>query len=114
MFRSIPAYMQPFHQAVLRFSGALDLTTRTETERKLDQIDADIAILDLSEVQLLDAATLGAFVRLRKRLQRRGRLGIVRIIAPPNLRRIFEITQLVKIFDVVQCLHAGSVAATRL
>lgn len=100
MFRSIPAYMQPFQQAVLRFSGALDLTTRRETERKLDQVDADVTIIDLSEVQLLDAATLGAFVRLRKRLQRRGRLGIIRIIAPDRIRRIFEITQLVKIFDV--------------
>lgn len=88
-------------QAVLRLSGDLDAASRPQTQAQLQAIDADVAIIDLTDVRFLDGGALGLLVALRKRLRREGRLGIVKIIAPnPRIQRLFQISGLTKLFEM--------------
>lgn len=103
--------LSPFQQSVIRFSGDLDIATRASTERKLREVDTDVAIIDLSGVTFLDAGALGSFVGLKKRLRARGRLGIVRVVAPnPRFRRLFQITGLTKILEICESLSGAQAA----
>ncbi len=83
------------------------------TERTLEQVDADVAIIDLSDVKFMDAGALGSFVSLKKRLRERGRLGLVRIVTRDvRFRRLFQITGLTKIFDLCESLRSAGAAQT--
>lgn len=83
----------------LRLAGEYDISRQEELEEDLAcALDADVAVLDLSEVSYLDSSTLTSLIRLRKRMMERGP-GIVKIAgAPPQVRRIFSLTNLDKIF----------------
>ncbi|HKU66809.1 MAG TPA: STAS domain-containing protein [Candidatus Baltobacteraceae bacterium] len=88
-------------KAVVRLSGDLDIATREQTQARLDAIDSDVAIVDLTDVRFIDGGALGLFVALKKRLRARGRLGIVKIVTSnPRFVRLFHITGLVKLLDL--------------
>jgi anti-anti-sigma factor len=92
-------------KAVVRLSGDLDIATRDSTQAQLDSVDADIAIVDLTDVRFMDGGALGLFVALKKRLRGSGRLGIVKIVTSnPRFVRLFHITGLIKLFDLHESL----------
>jgi anti-sigma B factor antagonist len=93
---------------VVRLSGDLD---RVRAEAALQGVDADIAIIDLTDVQFIDGGALGALVGLKKRLRTSGRLGILRIVtANPRFHRLFEMTGLDKVFHMHRSLPSAQTA----
>jgi anti-sigma B factor antagonist len=93
----------PFAHATVRLVGALDVFTRPSLERTLAEVDADVVVIDLTEVPIMDAGALGCLVALKKRLRARGRLGIVRVLTSNRrFRQLFQITGLNKIFEIVE------------
>jgi anti-anti-sigma factor len=95
----------------VRFAGDVDVFTRSSFERALAQADADIVVVDLTAVTFMDAGALGCLVTMKKRLRERGRLGIVRVVTPNRrFQRLFRITGLNKLFDIVETLEANEAA----
>jgi anti-sigma B factor antagonist len=108
----------PFQHTTVRFAGDLDAFTRTSMEQTLAEVDADIVVVDLTDVAFMDAGALGCLVTFKKRLRGRDRLGIVRIVTPDRrFQRLFQITGLNKIFDLFESVedamegHAGNARA---
>jgi anti-sigma B factor antagonist len=94
-----------FSTTLVRLAGELDIANRVSTQALLDTVDADIAIIDLTDVRFIDGGALGLLVALKKRLHERGRLGVVKIIAPNRrIRRLFRITGLAKLFEIYESL----------
>jgi anti-sigma B factor antagonist len=93
----------PFQHATVRFAGELDAFTRQSMQQRLAEVDADIVVVDLTEVTFMDAGALGCLVGFKQRLRARDRLGIVRIITPDcRFQRLFRITGLDKVFDLYE------------
>ena len=62
---------------------------------------SDIVVLDLCAARYVDSTALTAFVLLRNRMLKSGRLGTIRIAAPSSsVRRIFEVCHLDKLFKL--------------
>jgi anti-sigma B factor antagonist len=98
---------------VIALKGDLSVQTLASLREVLAHAEAcDVVILDLREVDYVDSTTLTAFVKLRSSMLGGGRAGTVRIAAPTNnVRRIFEICHLDKLFEVYDTLeeaHATS------
>jgi len=56
-------------------------------------------LLDFVNVEFMTSAMLGLLVRLNKKVRERsGKLGLCNV--DPRIRKVFEITQLTKIFDI--------------
>jgi anti-anti-sigma factor len=84
---------------VVSFSGELDIWKEEEIDSRLAALDGSGPVrLDLSAVRYLDSAFLSALVRLRRRLPE---TPIEIVVDGPSVRRIFTITQLDRLFDVV-------------
>src|SRR5213595_3285170 len=79
--------------------GELDLATASELTAALDAAIATgkrFVVLDLSEVRLVDATSLGVMLRAERRLERRDGV-LVTICSDPRIARVFEITGLVDV-----------------
>ena len=91
-------------QEVALFSayGELDLHVAPELQDRIDaavQNGAEVVIVDLSKVTFVDSMALGVLVGAVNRLRRGGRS--LRLVVPsPELRRIFEITHLDRVFTL--------------
>ncbi|HET6896154.1 MAG TPA: STAS domain-containing protein [Candidatus Baltobacteraceae bacterium] len=86
---------------VVKLSGELDFATRASTQAILSMVDADVVIVDLTEVTFLDGGALGSLVALKKRLRECGRLGIVKIVTPNvHFQHLFRVTGLTRLFDL--------------
>jgi len=56
-------------------------------------------LLDFVNVEFMTSAMLGLLVRLNKKVRERsGKLGFCNV--DPGIRKVFEITQLTKVFDI--------------
>lgn len=89
--------MQPH---VVTFNGELDIWKEGEVAARLSVPDGTVPILvDLSEVRYLDSAFLSALVRLRRRLPD---CPITVMIESPSVRRIFELTEMSRLFEIVR------------
>lgn len=98
-------------RTLVRLAGDLDIASRPSTQAELQAIDADVVILDLTDVRFLDGGALGLFVALKKRLRECGRLGIVKIVTPNRqFQRLFRITGLTRLFDVHDSIGAAQAA----
>ncbi len=87
---------------VVSFSGELDIWQEGDVEAKLAGFDGTRpVIVDLSEVRYLDSAFLSALVRLRRRLPDSR---ITLVVVTPSVRRIFELTEMHRLFDIVRAL----------
>ncbi|HEV2740608.1 MAG TPA: STAS domain-containing protein [Candidatus Elarobacter sp.] len=87
---------------VVSFSGELDIWKESDVEAKLTAIDGrGDAVIDLSAVRYLDSAFLSALVRLRRRLPQ---CKITLVAATPSVRRIFELTEMHRLFEIVKTL----------
>ncbi|MGH3066269.1 MAG: STAS domain-containing protein [Gaiellaceae bacterium] len=88
--------------AVLALHGDADLHAADELRARLGaaiEAGAELLVVDLSEVTFVDSMTLGALLEAAKRLRARGHE--LRIAAPrPEVRRIFELTLLDRVFPL--------------
>ncbi|MEA2720452.1 MAG: hypothetical protein QOJ39_2316 [Candidatus Eremiobacteraeota bacterium] len=85
---------------VVSFNGELDIWKEGEVDARLSVPDGSVpVVIDLSAVRYLDSAFLSALVRLRRRLPA---CPITVVIEAPSVRRIFELTEMTKLFEIVR------------
>lgn len=91
------------HGIVLAVSGEIDIATAPAVERELLRAEEshDLVVLDLSEVSFMDSTGLHMIVASSRRLRESGgRLCVVQ--GSPQIRRLFEVTQLADHIELVQ------------
>jgi anti-anti-sigma factor len=90
-------------RTLVTLSGELDASTATFLYDKLSDLeveDVQHVVLDLAKVTFMDSTGLGVIVTEHKRLQHSK--GSLTIFSPPSsVRRLFEITGLDDVLDVV-------------
>ena len=87
---------------VVSFNGELDIWKEGEVDARLSVPDGGVPIvIDLSEVRYLDSAFLSALVRLRRRLPE---CPITLVVEAPSVRRIFELTEMHRLFEITRTL----------
>ncbi|HZR53600.1 MAG TPA: STAS domain-containing protein [Streptosporangiaceae bacterium] len=86
--------------AVVRVTGDVDLATAPGLRDALNRPDADHVVVDLRGVAFLDSTGLGVLVGALKRLRRRG--GTLKVVTSGTgrVRRLFELTNLSRAFDM--------------
>jgi anti-sigma B factor antagonist len=88
--------------AVIALSGEVDLYTAPDVKRELLRVIEDGAgsvIVDLTQTTFIDSTTLGVLISGVKRLRPSGgRLELV--VSDRNIRKIFEITGLDRVFPI--------------
>ncbi len=88
--------------AVIEVSGEADLyTTPKLKETVVELIERGFTrlVVNLVNVDYLDSTALGVLVGSYKRVRERG--GSLALVGPqPRIRKVFEITRLVKVFDI--------------
>jgi anti-sigma B factor antagonist len=93
--------------AVVTPEGEFDLRCATDLRRELFGAvadGADTVVVDMATTTFIDSMTLGILLGAARRLQQRG--GELRIACvDPNIRRIFEITLLDRVFAIYPSLH---------
>lgn len=101
---------------VVRLQGEIDLHTCPELRATLQRLMEGgkfRIILDLAEVPYLDSAALGVLVDAVRRARENGG-GIFLVQVTPFVQRAFEITRLIKIFQVHATLDEACRAAQAL
>lgn len=98
---------------VVAATGEVDLLTAPELERAVTGPVTEGAtqlVVDLSEATFVDSAALQVLLRAARQLDSRARA--LTVVAPdPNVRKVFEITGLDRVFAVVSSLSTVSVPA---
>jgi anti-sigma B factor antagonist len=100
---------------VLALHGDADLHSAGELDDRLGEVVDDgpsALVLDLSQTTVVDSMTLGVFIRGMKRLRERG--GQFRVVVPRgDIRRIFEMTLLDRVFQLDASRQEALAAARR-
>jgi anti-sigma B factor antagonist len=95
--------------AVLQPQGELDLASASDLRHELFgaiEEGAKTIVVDLETTTFIDSMTIGVLLGAVRRLQERG--GELRIAcADPNIRRIFEITLLDRVFAIYPSCEAA-------
>jgi anti-sigma B factor antagonist len=95
--------------AVVTPADEIDLGSATDLRRELLGAVADgaqVVVVDMATTTFIDSMTLGILLGAARRLQQRG--GELRIACvDPNIRRIFEITLLDRVFAISPSLDAA-------
>ena len=88
---------------VVSLGGEVDLYTAPELKQELHRLVGDGAtrlVIDMSDTTFVDSTTLGVLLSVVKRVRPEG--GTVVLVCPDrNVRRIFEITLLDRVFAIV-------------
>ena len=88
---------------VVYLGGEVDLYTAPELKQELHRLVAEGAtrlVIDMSETTFIDSTTLGVLLSVVKRVRPEG--GAVVVVCPDrNVRQIFEITLLDRVFAIV-------------
>ena len=92
---------------VVTLSGELDIFKKEKLRDALAQAEsADVAIIDMTGVTFLDSAALGVLIGFKKRMaERKATVRVVLISL--QLRRLFEITGLDRVFEIFPSLEAA-------
>jgi anti-sigma B factor antagonist len=94
---------------VVVLGGEVDLYTAPELKQELHRLVAEGAtrlVVDMSETTFIDSTTLGVLLSVVKRVRPDG--GAVVLVCPDrNVRRIFEITLLDRVFAIVDTREEG-------
>lgn len=93
---------------VVSASGDLDMSAAPGLGRVLAGVVHDGArhvVVDLSDVGFVDSSGLAVLIRYRKLIN--AQAGQIRVVAPPNVRRLFEITGMVEPLAVCDSLEAA-------
>jgi anti-sigma B factor antagonist len=88
--------------ATARLTGDLDIVTSDAVRRELVELVDDghrELSLDLGDVGFVDSSGLGVLVAVHRHVESRGGGFVVRS-APPQVRRLFEITRLADLLTV--------------
>src|SRR5579863_4619559 len=89
--------------------GEVDLSTAPELKEALGEVidsGARGVLVDLSDATFIDSTTLGVLMGAVKRLRPAG--GELTIVCrDPNIRKIFEITLLDRIFNIFETVDEG-------
>ena len=102
---------------VVALGGEVDLYTAPELKQSLQRLvnqGATKLVIDMTETTFIDSTTLGVLLSIVKRVRPEG--GSVVLVCPDrNVKRIFEITLLDRVFGIVdtrnealESFHAGS------
>jgi anti-anti-sigma factor len=90
-------------RTLVTLSGELDASTASSLYDKLSELeveDAHNVVLDLAQVTFMDSTGLAVIVTEHKRLRHSD--GALTIFSPPSsVRRLFEITGLTTVLDIV-------------
>lgn len=87
---------------LLRLQGRLDVTTVADIRSLLHEaVDcgSDDLVIDLSDVELVDATGLGVLVGVHRRASRLGRRLVLRGV-PPRVLRLLTVTRLSRILAI--------------
>ena len=88
---------------VVVLGGEVDLYTAPELKQELHRLVAEGAtrvVIDMTQTTFIDSTTLGVLLSVVKRVRPEG--GAVVLVCPDrNVRRIFEITLLDRVFPIV-------------
>ena len=88
---------------VVVLGGEVDLYTAPELKQELHRLVAEGAtrvVIDMTQTTFIDSTTLGVLLSVVKRVRPEG--GTVVLVCPDrNVRRIFEITLLDRVFPIV-------------
>lgn len=88
--------------AVIALAGEVDLYTAPEFKQELVRAieeGAQSVVVDMTDTTFIDSTTLGVLVGGLKRLRPSGgRLALV--ITDPNIRKVFDITGLDRVFPI--------------
>jgi anti-sigma B factor antagonist len=94
----VTGQMQP-----LPLRGRLDASTVTEVRRavyeRIESATTGDVVLDLTDVTLVDSTGLGMLVAAHLRLQREGRMLVLRGCTPA-MHRILAVTRLLRVLNV--------------
>lgn len=91
---------------VVAVAGELDLSTAPRLKWAMEDAESEDErhlVVDLSEVTFIDSTALGVLVGAQRSLHPGMRLAIV--CAEETVRRIFELTGLDGLFEIVATLH---------
>jgi anti-anti-sigma factor len=91
---------------IVKLDGDLDFSRKAQIVALLAEADnADIAIVDLSDVSYIDSSCLSCLALQKKRMHENGTAAVLRIAgASESLKRIFEICGLDKTFEMYASL----------
>jgi anti-sigma B factor antagonist len=99
--------------AVIALAGEVDLYTAPELKQELLRvIDAGArgVVVDMTDTTFIDSTTLGVLISGVKRLRPDGR-GFELVVTDRNIRKIFEITGLDRVFSLHEDRAAALAAA---
>ena len=102
---------------VFPIHGDADMRVAADLKDRLavaiDDETTSALVLDLSRMTFVDSMVLGVFLGAMKRLRARG--GRLRVVAPHNdIRRIFEMTLLDRVFELDETREAALGTVTAL
>jgi anti-sigma B factor antagonist len=89
---------------VIELAGELDLYTAPELKQELLRVidgGARIVVVDLTDTTFIDSTTLGVLLGGLKRLRPAGG-SLLLVCGDRNIRKIFEITLLDRVFTIVE------------
>jgi anti-sigma B factor antagonist len=95
--------LQDGADAVVSLEGEVDLYTAPELKQELHRLVGEGAkriVIDMTATTFIDSTTLGVLLSVVKRVRPEG--GAVVLVCPDrNVKRIFEITLLDRVFTIV-------------
>lgn len=98
---------------VIALTGEVDLYTAPELKQELVRVidgGARTVVVDLTNATFIDSTTLGVLIGGVKRLRPNGG-GLELVVTDRNIRKIFEITGLDRVFPLHET-RAGALAAS--
>ncbi len=88
-------------EPIVKLSGDIDITCGPELSRLAKRlVDSDAIIIDVSDVDYVDTTFLRFLLRLRRYATKTDRAAIKVVGVKQRLKRIFEITGFMRLFDV--------------
>ena len=96
-------------QFTISLTGDIDLYTAPELKTELHRLieaGATRIVIDLTSATFIDSTTLGVLLGALKRFRPTGG-ELVLVCSDPNIRRIFEITLLDRVFPIFETLASA-------
>lgn len=98
--------------AVIALSGSLNYSNQMKIKEELIRLiptDQANVVLDFAKVEFIDSACLAAIISVMRALKEKS--GVMKILSPlPEVRAIFQITRLDKVFTIIDNLDEAAKA----
>ncbi|MGM0501260.1 MAG: STAS domain-containing protein [Bacillota bacterium] len=90
------------HTLIIKLAGTFDLHTAVYFKQEINNyLNRKIKglILDLEDIEFIDSSGIGAVLSIYKKMEKkRGKIAIINV--NPNLKRIFELSGILKIINL--------------